>query len=62
MYKQQEQKKFKCLLYNCFIQSKLKNLIYFSFKNGDFKKSFIISFEGAYLTFNINDLYIKFVF
>lgn len=38
-----------------------KTSIFFLYKWG-FKKSFIISFEGTYLTFNINDLYIKFVF
>ena len=38
-----------------------KPSIFFLYKWG-LKKSCIISFEGTYLIFNINDLYIKFVF
>lgn len=62
MHVQTRTKKVQIFTLQLFYSKRMKKTsIFFLYKWG-FKKSFIISFEGTYLTFNINDLYIKFVF
>lgn len=58
MYKQKEIT-LKHVLYNCFYSKQIeKPNIFFPLKTGFLKNSFVISFDIAYFTFNIYNLYI----